>query len=360
MKKLLIFSKNKNIFFNRDIITGGQKYDSKLVSCLKKYFVGDINYEDEQTYYITGNKLTKICGYINSVENITKYDYVIINSTNFKFLVILKKIHKFNPECKVIIIQHHFEYLAQSYINPKRYLLKIAEKYMLGNSDFIITPNQYSYNIAVDKLNIDKSKMYKIENSFNKNKKYELTKYKKGFLLYVGTIEYRKGIHILIQALAEIKELNFHMHFVGKYSESNSYFVKLKRMILKSGLKDKITFYGRITDDELNELYKKAEVFVFPSLNEGYGLVILEAMAHGLPVIAFDNTAMPLTVIDQVNGFLVKNKDGKELAKRIKDLLSNEILVRKMGCNAIRTFNRTKDDKEIENKIKDFVNNVLI
>lgn len=360
MKKLLVFSKNKEICLSGNAITGGQIYDYRFVLHLKNFYNGDISFEDDQTYGVTGNKLMKIYGYIKSAEKIAQYDYLIVNSSNIRLSFILKKIHKYHPEIKIIMIHHHFEYLSQFYLNPKRILIRIAEKYMLRESDLLIIPNQYPYDIAVNKMKISENKIYQIGSSFDKKKTYKLSRYNHGELLYVGTIERRKGIHILIQALEELKEYDFHMHFVGKYDNNDRYYKKIKNSIAKSDLKEKITFHGRVSDNELHQIYAESSVFIFPSLNEGYGLVILEAMAHGLPVVAFNNTAMPLTIVDQVNGFLVKNKDYKELARRIKELLHNDILVKEMGKNAILTFEKTKSHEVIQNEIKEFVNKVLI
>lgn len=74
------------------------------------------------------------------------------------------------------------------------------------------------------------------------------------------------------------------------------------------GLEDVVTFVGRISDEELKSYYSRAYCFVFPSLLEGYGMVLIEAMSYGLPVIAFDNSAIPFTVKNDRNGILVRIK----------------------------------------------------
>lgn len=361
MKKLLFFSQSPKNTYNdfKNVITGGQLYNYKLATYIERYFPRDVEFKGENGYHISGNIAKKVIGYIKNAKSISEYEYIIIDSTALRIGLILKEIHKYNPQCKITVIHHHFIYLDQPYISPKRYLLKIIQRCMLEEADFLIIPNQYPYDMAVNKMKIDRNKIYHIENAFDKKRYKELTKYKQGFLLYVGTIEHRKGIHILIRALAKIKEMDYHMHFVGKY-RNDLYFKRLKKAVSKYGLEDRITFYGRVSDDELRKMYTEASVFVFPSLNEGYGLAILEAMAHGLPVVAFDNTAMPLTVINQVNGFLVKNKDSEMLAAKIKELINDKKLVRKMGKNAVSTFEKAKSDEDMENSVMKFVNDVLV
>lgn len=64
----------------------------------------------------------------------------------------------------------------------------------------------------------------------------------------------------------------------------------------ENGLEDVVSFSGRVSDEELRNYYSKAYCFVLPSLLEGYGMVLIEAMSYGLPVIAFNNSAIPFTL----------------------------------------------------------------
>jgi glycosyltransferase involved in cell wall biosynthesis len=86
--------------------------------------------------------------------------------------------------------------------------------------------------------------------------------------------------------------------------------------------------------EELPELYNRASVVVFPSLNDGFGLVILEAMACRVPVIATENTGGPDVIRDGVDGFIIPIRDVEALKERLLWLYEHRDACREMGVNA--------------------------
>ena len=83
---------------------------------------------------------------------------------------------------------------------------------------------------------------------------------------------------------------------------------------------------------ELNELYNSTSIYVMTSHSESFGLVLLEAMSHGLPCIAFDSATGATEIIeDGVNGYLIKDRNKYEMANRILELISNKDKCIKMG-----------------------------
>ena len=103
------------------------------------------------------------------------------------------------------------------------------------------------------------------------------------------------------------------------------------------GLEENVKFHGIVSQQELERFYSQAYAFVFPSLLEGYGLVLIEAMSYGLPVIAFNNSAMPYTIKNEVNGLLVTNCDSTELGDKILWLMKNVDYHRNLSQNALKT-----------------------
>jgi glycosyltransferase involved in cell wall biosynthesis len=114
-----------------------------------------------------------------------------------------------------------------------------------------------------------------------------------GNLLFLANVEHRKGLDILIQALSLIKDIPFHLDVVGRYNANDKYFGQLQKLIHQYGLESNIQFHGQKTGAALRELFKKADIFTFPSRNETFGIVLLEAMSFGLPIVA---TAIPSTL----------------------------------------------------------------
>ena len=142
-----------------------------------------------------------------------------------------------------------------------------------------------------------------------------------GYLLFVGTIEPRKGVHLLLEALTRVRK-DFRLHLVGKVTDP-SYKCRLDEYISSHDLSDKVVFEGVADKDGLDRFYNQAELFVFPSQLEGFGIVLIEAMQHGLPVVAFDNTAMPYTIKDGTNGYLAQNGNVAEMAEKIERIMGN-------------------------------------
>ena len=101
--------------------------------------------------------------------------------------------------------------------------------------------------------------------------------------------------------------------------------------------------FGDQTHKELKEIYASADVFVAPSITakdgdkEGFGLVFLEAMASGLPVVGSNSGGIPEVVIDGKNGLLTEEKNVADIAKKLNTLLENEELYRTLKNGALET-----------------------
>ena len=226
-------------------------------------------------------------------------------------------------------------------------------------STSIVIPSPYSLK-RTKKLMPNKNIHY-IELFFDKiaNKEIKDT-YCKGEFLYVGTIEHRKGLHLMIEALAlnSEKKLNFIVNIVGKVTD-NAYYSKLLYRIRELNLQDKIIFHGRVSDNKLRFLYNNAELFIFPSLLEGYGMVLIEAMSFGIPIVAFNNSAIPLTVKHGVNGLLSENKNVRDFSSCIGLIANNSIYRKKLSSGAIESTVNLRNYLDFRNDIKSFVNDLI-
>ncbi len=113
-------------------------------------------------------------------------------------------------------------------------------------------------------------------------------------LLWVGGIWPRKGLKILLDALHEGDFHNYQLNIVGNGKDKE----KCEKLVKKYGLEDKITFLGALGYNEVNNLYVEADIFVFTSLRDTSGNVVLEAMSHGLPVISINHHGVGEIVTD--------------------------------------------------------------
>lgn len=105
----------------------------------------------------------------------------------------------------------------------------------------------------------------------------------------------------------------------------------LEDLVRQQGVSSAVRFHGIVSDGDLNRLYTEASVFVMPSGREGFGLVFLEAMAHGLPVVAGNADATPEVVVDGETGLLVDPNSEDEIAEALAALLSDASQRERMG-----------------------------
>ena len=141
-------------------------------------------------------------------------------------------------------------------------------------------------------------------------------------LLYVGIFERRKGIETLIRAVARLRPdyPDLRLTIAGD-GPSRPH---LERLAQKLDLRGRIAFPGHVSDAELERLYARSGIFVLPSLQEGFGLVLLEAMAHGLPVVTTTAGAIPEVVGDCA--ICVRPGDTKALTAGLRRVLDDAAL----------------------------------
>jgi len=172
---------------------------------------------------------------------------------------------------------------------------------------------------------------------FNPNVKSDIKKdYKINgpIILTVGRLSKEKGIEYTIKAMPTIlkKIPEIKLIIVGAGPEENN----LKKLSKKLNLTGNVVFTGGIPNKNLSRFYKSADVFVLPSLREGMGLVLLEAMACGTPVIGSNTGGITDIIKYGESGFLVKPKDPEDIAEKIIVLLSNKELQQKFSEEGLK------------------------
>ena len=162
-----------------------------------------------------------------------------------------------------------------------------------------------------------------------------LSTYNPYSILYAGVLIPIKGVHYLISAFSKIvtEFPTAKLTLVGK-TENLEYAYGLENMVESLNLKERVIFLGEVSQKDLSHYMHKSAVFVLPSVSEGLGRVIFEAMACGLPVIGSRIGGITELIDDGVTGFLVPQGDEKDLADRLRWLLSNPEEARAMGKRA--------------------------
>lgn len=161
----------------------------------------------------------------------------------------------------------------------------------------------------------------------------------KKFILYVGNTRAYKNLPRLFRAFKILKKravFDYNL-VIGSGDRRNLNF--LTRQANNLSMSEEIIFTGALTDDEVVALMNAADIFVFPSLYEGFGLPPLEAMACGTPVVTSNAGSLPEVMGDAA--LLINPESEKEIASAMLRLLDNEVLrnqFRQMGCERVKKF----------------------
>ncbi|MDD4939404.1 MAG: glycosyltransferase family 4 protein [Candidatus Omnitrophica bacterium] len=155
----------------------------------------------------------------------------------------------------------------------------------------------------------------------------------KGYVLYVGRLEYRKGVQVLIRAIPKVLEKlpQTKFLFIGSDCGMKHYLLDKTQEL---GIKVSVDFIDQVSRQELVSYYRQSALCVVPSIWENHPYVVLEAMACGKPVIATAAGGIPEIVKDKFNGLLVPPGSVLSLKDSIVELLTNEEMRETLGKNA--------------------------
>ena len=171
-------------------------------------------------------------------------------------------------------------------------------------------------------------------------------------LLFVGRIARVRRIELLIQAVEKLTT-PFYLTIVGGEEKTSSvsrsgYLKELKDLVQKLNLNSKINFTGRKTQEELKEYYRMADIFVYPSEYENFGQPLLEAGAHGLPIVATSVGVARDIIINGETGYLTSD-DPKSISDHIH-LLQDNKLRQQMGTQVKKLIRKNFDWRNIMNQ----------
>ncbi|MCF6158419.1 MAG: glycosyltransferase family 1 protein [wastewater metagenome] len=220
--------------------------------------------------------------------------------------------------------------------NLHKFLLMMYELKVSKSVDKITVPSSYigeqlikngfpKENIAVIPHYVDNALIQEKEIKNNTKK-----------ILFVGKLDRIKGILQFIESLNLLETRDWVAEIIGegKLQEDASALVE------KLGLNDRVRFLGNLPTEELNKYYANCSIVVIPSMvPESFGLVGIEAMAAGKPVVAFDSGGIKEWLVNGETGFLVKRGDIRELTHRISQLLDDDLLTKKMGLECQKRVN---------------------
>lgn len=277
---------------------------------------------------------------------------------------------RFCPIPTVVTI-HDLSYFIypEEFLKKDLYQLKNWTKYSIEKSRKIIAVSKTTKKDLMKFYNIPEEKIEVVYNGFEKqsNNKTEAvleenhpsktaSVNKKKYLLFVGTIQPRKNLSVLLKAFAELIKTKpeFKLVITGKkgwlYEQT---FQKVKDLKLEQ----KVIFTDHVSDNELTKLYKNAFCLVMPSLYEGFGIPLLEAMANNCPVISSFASSLPEVGGEACLYFDPNNSD--DLLDKINELIDNNQLRQELinkGKERVKLFSWKKTALKTLNVIKNSQN----
>jgi glycosyltransferase involved in cell wall biosynthesis len=198
------------------------------------------------------------------------------------------------------------------------------------SSDYILCPSEFVRRSFIEK-GFDQERLLKVNFGFTPMKTAtgtSVTEDKECFrVLYVGQLHFRKGLRYAIEAFKRLKHPKKEFVIVGAKSGITG--------LEKIQLPKEVVFTGTLKGEELNDQYRKASVFILPSLEEGLALVQLEALSFGIPILITTSTGGDDIIKNGVHGFIVPPADANALAEKLQEMADDKQLLQSMSHQAL-------------------------
>jgi len=153
-------------------------------------------------------------------------------------------------------------------------------------------------------------------------------------ILFVGSLIARKGLHVLLDALAALPAGDWSLDVIGDTERDPVYAARIRRQISHSAIQDSVRLLGATGDDQLAEALRRSHVLAVPSAHEGFGIAYLEAMSFGLPVLASAAGGASEFVREGESGYLIRPGDSETLTERLRTLSVDRSLLARLGASA--------------------------
>lgn len=268
-----------------------------------------------------------------------------------------------------MIADHHPDLIFPS--RKSKLFWKMKQNLAVRQADLILTVSDYSKHEIVEYFDVPESRVKVISEAArpvftvlpqSEEMARVLRRYRLDagatFLLYVGGISPHKNLKTLVSAyhqlLSEATFADLKLVLVGDYQNDSFYsdYPSLKLHVDQLGLQDKVVFTGYIEDQDLAYLYNSAAMLVFPSLEEGFGLPAIEAMACGTPVAASNRGSLP-EIVGEAGRFF-DPATPRAIADVLRQVLSDKPLREEMGKTGLMRAKQFMWDKAAKETLEIF------
>lgn len=287
-----------------------------------------------------------------------KFDIVHLHYPFFGGAEVICLLKLFNKNKFKLIIHYHMDVQLTSL--PFK-ILSIPSNLLFSslfrNADIISCASiDYIKNSKLSKFySKNKDKFYEIPFGVDINNFFPLYKkiiQPKISLLFVGGLDsahYFKGVNILLKAVSLINPNKWELKIVGDGILRKNYINEAKKLNVLQNIK----FLNKINNKKLAKIYRESDVFILPSINqnEAFGVVLLEAMASGLPVIASNLPGVRSVFKENIQGLLIKPNNANDLKNKINYLIENKNKLSEMSIESRKLVLEKYDWQKISNKL---------
>ncbi|MGQ0739044.1 MAG: glycosyltransferase family 4 protein [Bacteroidota bacterium] len=199
-----------------------------------------------------------------------------------------------NRKIRVVLSMHDLNFLydeKKSTVKKQKYLGYMQE--LINRADAVVCISEFSKKDVLEHCDVGNKRLCVIHNGTNLLQKPGLSfrsyRPKKPFLFSIGVINRKKNYHVLLPLL---KKNTMELLIAGKYDDDH-YLSLLKEQSRKWGVEENVHLLGRVSENEKSWYFNNCSAFAFPSISEGFGLPVVEAMSCGKPLFLSDKTALP-------------------------------------------------------------------
>ncbi len=310
-------------------------------------------------------------GFINTSKIISDNDIIHIHYP-FYFSVLPTILSAKLKKKKILLYWHmnpkdsglkgsFFEF-CEKFILP--IILKLSDKILVSTYDYFENGAsaksfiKFKNKIQELPFSVDINKFQPREKDPNLVLEHKLEN--KKILLFVGGLDkghYFKGVDILLNAFSKLNQSEYKLIIIGDGDLKEDY----KNLAKKLNINSNIIFLDNIKNDKLSTYYNLADALILPSINQGeaFGIVQIEAMASGVPVIVSNLPGVRKVLEDGITGFIFENKNIDDLKFKIENLFKNEEKYKQMKINSRKRVEEKFSEKIIQEKLQNIYENLF-
>jgi glycosyltransferase involved in cell wall biosynthesis len=273
-------------------LTGGYAYDRRIIAELRRlgWAVNVVGLGDGFPRPSAAQKAKAEAGLLAT----TSGHPLVVDGLAFGALPeIAARLHPTRP---VVALVHHPLALETGLTSEEAAELEASERAVLASARYVVATSRWTADLLVERYGVAPDRIGVVIPGTDRATLATGSGNGPVSLISVGAVVPRKGFDLLVEALAPLAHLRWHLTIVGDRQRDVAAVARLDALIARHGLEQRIDCLVNVPPQRLAELYVGADLFVLASRFEGYGMAFAEALAHGLPIVGTTGGATPHTV----------------------------------------------------------------